>query len=246
MIVRPDGNGGLLLITQPDHAALASRIIAAWPASAFTPTSAREAVLYAVAEHDNGWLEVEQAPVLDRGTGRPYDFMTVPLDFKQAIWPRGVARLAAIDPLAAALVAEHGLRVHAHRRDEPDWRAFFARVERLRDELLARCGALSGSAHDAFTRNYRLLFLGDLLSLVFCNQWTEPSESHGYRAVFRDGGVLVSPDPFGGREIALEIGARRIPDRRYASQADLVAAWEAAETVTIVGRARGKMTSEVI
>jgi hypothetical protein len=240
MIVRPDGNGSLLMITQPAHAALAARIIAAWQMSAFVPPAARNAVLYAIGQHDNGWQELDEAPTLDPDTGRPYDFMTVPLDFKQGIWPRGVARLAVTDAHAAALVAEHGLSVHGHRRGEPGWHAFFTEMEALRDALLARCGVLNGAAREAFARNYALLFMGDLLSLVFCNQWTDPAEWHGYRAFFRDDEVLVSPDPFEGRRVRLEVEARRIPDTRYTSDAELHAAWRSAATVAVVGQARGE------
>src|SRR5581483_8368207 len=59
MIVRRTG-GRIQLITQPDHAQLAGRIMARCAALADRPR--RTSILLAVAEHDNGWAEEDAAP----------------------------------------------------------------------------------------------------------------------------------------------------------------------------------------
>ena len=51
MIVRDDGRE-LLLITQPDHAALSGELISAWQADDFTAWATRSTVLLATDEHD--------------------------------------------------------------------------------------------------------------------------------------------------------------------------------------------------
>ena len=240
MIVRPTGDGTLLLITQPDHARLAAAIMSAWSVELFVPLPARGAVLFAIEQHDNGWREVDAAPRLNPGSGRPYGFMDTPPEVKRAIWPRGVERLAADSPLAAALVAQHALTLHAHRRDDPAWRGFFSCLEHRRAELLKACAAETGAGREAFERSYDLLHLGDLLSLVFCNRWTDPMEALGYRVTLGDAGaLLVSPDPFGGAPIGFAVPARVIPDRSYTSDDDLRAAFRDATVVTLNGTARG-------
>ncbi len=240
MIVRPAGDGTLLLITQPDHARLAAAIVSAWNAEALVPPALRTAVLFAIEQHDNGWREVDAAPAVNAETGRPFDFMDTPPDVKQGIWPRGVRRLAADSPLAAALVSQHALALYAHRRDDPGWRTFFSTVEDLRTELLRACGAETGPAREAFDRSYDLLYLGDVLSLVFCNRWKDPIDVRGYRVTLaEDGGLLVSPDPFGGASIRFAVPARSIPDRRYSSTDDLRAALAQAAPLTLHGTARG-------
>src|SRR5687767_11733974 len=133
MIVREDG-GRLWLITQPDHAQLAGRIMAQCAALHAHPR--RETILRAVAEHDIGWREVDAAPRLRPGQGAIADFITLADDDRQEIWPRAVAMLAD-EPYAGALVAQHALTAYARYRSEPGWATFFRTMEGLRDAQLA-------------------------------------------------------------------------------------------------------------
>ena len=247
MIVRPTGDGTLLLITQPDHARLAATLMSAWaPALPVpVPAAARAAVLYAIEQHDNGWREVDASPGLNDATARPYDFIDTPAEVRREIWPRGVQRVAEDSPLAAALVAEHALTLHAQRRTDPAWSAFFSRVEALQATLLRRCADEIGLSREAFDRSYDLLHVGDVLSLVFCNQWIGPIEARGYRiALGNDNDIAVSPDPYSGARVRFEVAARAIPDRAYRSAADLGAAFRDARPVTLAGTAAGVVTSE--
>ena len=116
MIVRSDGTAQLL-ITQPDHAALAGRIMECWAADAFAAAPRRTEILLAIAEHDNGWREVDGAPLVDAATGRVLDFIHAPDAVRQGVWPRGVERLAHA-PYAAALVAQHALEIYARYRTD--------------------------------------------------------------------------------------------------------------------------------
>ena len=127
----------LMLITQPDHAQLAGRIMAACVALAHHPR--RESILRACAEHDGGWIEVDADPGVDRLTGHVIDFMTAPSLTKQAVWPRAIARLAD-DPWAAALVAMHALTVYSRYRDDPAWASFFPDMTSTRDALVRESG----------------------------------------------------------------------------------------------------------
>lgn len=240
MIVRAAHDGTLLLITQPDHARLAAAIISAWIGDLFPPGVSRAVLLFAIAQHDNGWHEIDEAPRLNAETGRPYDFATLPAQEKQGIWPRGVARLASDSPLAAALVAEHALTLHAHRRDDPAWRSFFPALEAMKTRLIRECGAESGSGREAFDHGYRILHLADLVSLVFCNRWPGPMTEGSYRIrMAGDDRLLVSPDPFCAAHVGFAVTARAIPDRTYRSDGELRSAFEAGATVTLVGSAAG-------
>jgi hypothetical protein len=233
MIVREDGDG-LLLITQPDHARLAAEIVEAWTADGLPAHPRRETILLATCEHDNGWREPDAAPTVDE-RGRPHDFASAPAPIRQGVWPRGVTRLAARSPYAAALVAQHALTVYERYRGDRDWTSFFARMERMRDELLEK----GVGTPDPFFDDYRFVRLGDLVSLVFCNGWTAPEEELGVRVSLAGDRVVVTPDPFGGRAVPLTVRARRVPARPYASDADLRQALSAAAPVTIAGAAAG-------
>ncbi len=236
MIVRTDADGSLTLIAQPDHAALSAELMEAWQGDGLPTRPSRPVILFATREHDNGWKEPDRVPGL-AANRRPYDFTNAPMEVRQAIWPRGVARVAERSPLAGALVAEHALTVYDRYRGDPLWQAFFEELARVRDTLLHRAGALDGTERDAFEADYRFVYLGDLLSLVFCNRWHGAHEAHGYR-VWMDGDELaVWPDPFGGRSIPIAVPARRILDRAYRSDEDLQAAIGEAEAITVRGTA---------
>ena len=73
VIVRPDGDD-LLLVTQPEHAALSGRIMAAWRRDDLPASPTRKTVLLATREHGNGWIEVDEHPELDAGSRRPQHF----------------------------------------------------------------------------------------------------------------------------------------------------------------------------
>ena len=112
----------------------------------------------------------------------------------------------------------------------------------IRDRHLAASGASIDDLH----HDYRFLRLGDLLSLTFCNAWPEPqADAFGYRIRFDGTRLTVSPDPFGGDEIPLEITARTLPKRPYESADDAAREWEAATIVDAARRRRRLVGSQV-
>ena len=236
MIVRPDGDD-LLLVTQPEHAALSGRIMAAWRRDDLPASPTRETVLLATREHDNGWIEVDEHPELDADGGRPQHFMTAPDATKQGIWPRGVRRLEPVDRAAAALVAQHALAL-LELHPLPGWERFGSEMTAERDRILLD-GAYDNDL-EALRADYRFVFLGDLISLVFCCAWSETFRCDDY-TVTRDGTTVhVRPDPFAGTAIELTAPARRLPARPYATRSDLQAAYDAAPRVVLRGTARGQ------
>jgi hypothetical protein len=230
MIVRR-ASGTLHLITQPDHAALAGRIMRRWrPLQA---AARRAAILLAIEEHDNGWRELDEAPLVDPATGRIFDFIEVPAAHRQAVWPRGIARLAH-EPWSAALVAQHAITVYDRYRTDPEWRDFFPMISARRDLLVAEAAATQADL-DA---DYPFVRTGDLISLIFCNQWD--SQAFGPYTFRRDGDdIAVTPDPFAGERFGIAVMARALDDRPYASDEALRAALREAPSVHLTGTIRG-------
>jgi hypothetical protein len=234
VIVRHAGDS-LLLMTQPDHAALARRIMERWTAGGLPQSPRRESILRAVGDHDNGWRQVDAAPIM-LADGRIADFVIAPGEVRRGVWPRGVARLVS-DPWAAALVAQHAGFVYSRFEGDPEWAPFFEEMGALREQHRARVGLDA----DALRRDYDFVRLGDLISLVFCNPWTDRHEHGGYAIVGDGTHLTVDPDPFGGARVSFEIRARRLPNRRYADAADAGRAWQEAEQVTLAGTVAGKV-----
>lgn len=226
MIVRPAA-AGLHLITQPDHAALSRRIMEHWLPLAERPR--RPSILLAIGEHDNGWRETDDHPTLDTN-GHVVDFVNAPADAKQAVWPRGVARLRS-DPWAAALVAQHAITVYSRFRPDPEWSAFFAEMETTRDHLVQ----VAELPLETLVDDYTFVRLGDLLSLTFCTAWTDPQHHDGWTVLQHAGRVVVTPDGFGNREIGIEVPASEITAEPFTSAARLRDALAAAPRVRLTG-----------
>lgn len=234
MILRPEG-GKLLAISQPDHAALAGRIMERWTLDGLTVNPRRREILLAVAEHDNGWEPIDQKPLVDVETGELLDFISATAVAKQEVWPRGVASLSHA-PYAAALVAQHAIHIYDRFCGDAEWDSFFAEMAAERD----RYTALAGASLDELLPDYSFVRLGDLLSLTFCLAWTDAkTDEFGYTARLEGTNLRVQPDPFEGHSFALEIRARELPKQVYGSEAEAVAAFEAAPGRLLQGMISG-------
>jgi hypothetical protein len=222
----------LHLITQPDHAHLAATIIEA--CVSLTAEPRRDAILLSVAEHDNGWAEEDAAPIINPATGHVADFVNAPLAVRYRVWPRAIRRLHQ-HPWSAALVAEHAIVVYDRFRSEPGWPPFFSEMENAREALV---GA-SGLSLDELVGDYQFLRLADLISLAFCMDSTQ--EHHFAEWTVRLSGirVIVTPDPFGGLTIPIEVGATRIRNQRFRDDAELRQAVIGAPSVVLRGEVAG-------
>jgi hypothetical protein len=234
VIVRTNADH-LLLITQPDHAALSAVIMMQWCRDGLPSHPRREALLLATREHDAGWAEVDAAPIVDPASGRLLDFVHAPDAVRQQVWPRSIERLAH-SPYAAALVAQHALHVYRDNRPNPAWQPFFAGIEDLRTEYLRRAAPLT---LDDLVADYFFVRMGDLVSLFFANNWPGPRQEGDYSIRVKGSRVVVTPDPFGGEAIALALPARRLAAHPYTSSADAATALAAAPTLTLNAVAAG-------
>jgi len=244
MIVRTV-NDGLVLFRQADHARVASAIVAAWQADGFPDRPTRDAVVFATAHHDDGWQAEDLEPRWDPEQRRPYDFISLPHGPRQSIWRRALPGVGARSTYAAALVAQHAVTITRTSRVDPQWAAFLGDMERARDDWFTAerlGGPLDPRSNDglSFLRDYAMIAMGDLVSLIFCNAWDAPYEQEGY-ALCRTGGerILVSPDPFGGREIQLQITGRVLRRQTFDSQDALLESWRASSEITITGSVVG-------
>ena len=224
------------LITQPDHAALAARIMRQWRAGRLEESPRRGSILHAVEQHDNGWVEVDEELVVDAATGRLLDFVEVPDAVKRVTSSRGIERLAA-DPYAAALVAQHRLHVYRRFESNPDWSSFFAEVTAARDSYRRAAGSTS---LDELLEDYTFVRAGDLASLAFCNNWTavDPDDC-GYAMHLEGSTMTVAPDPFAGGSIEIHIEARQIGRATFRSPEDARRALASAPVVTLAGVIQG-------
>jgi hypothetical protein len=168
---------GLLLIAQPDHAALAGEFAQRWGNGSFWRPGEDEALLVAARHHDDGWAQWEAAPGLSE-FGTPVDFLTTPMEERVQIYRRCVDMAAGRDAHAGILVSLHFAGLFLGRFEPGAFRVidglqgrsrelveqFIAEQEKWRDERDR------GLDKDFVIAEYRLLQIFDLLSLVVCMQ----------------------------------------------------------------------------
>lgn len=245
MIVRPIAEH-LLFVTQPDHARLAAAIVEQWRGDGFPDRATRAVTLVAVAHHDDGWEEEDVAPSIDPDTGRPFDYLTLPAAGREAVWRRGVARAAARSAYAGALTAQHGATLARTAGRDAGWGSLAALLDDLRDRWYTAPAVDAADPPPGdrlfFLRDYALLAMGDLLSLMACGGRPVMADRDGYDVRLEgDHHVVVSPDPFGGRALRLEVPVRRLPASACASSEALREAWAGSApaplAVVVEGRA---------
>lgn len=159
MIVR-ERPGSFLLFEQHEHA-LVSAVFARHWSDAPRPF---DSMVYAVANHDLAWRELDGRVLWDEERDRPYSFVRYPAELKLSAQRRGIQAVEERDPYAACLCSMHYARflLNATRPDEIEFRDDeLNRQERLRSEM-------SDEERENLERNLRFLRLCDGLSLFLC------------------------------------------------------------------------------
>ncbi|MFQ5533056.1 MAG: DUF3891 family protein, partial [Candidatus Methylomirabilales bacterium] len=249
MIRRPY-HDGWVLIRQGDHAALSGALMARWGNTTFFSPTPREEVLFGIAEHDNGWDDWDRVPEIHTETGYPLQFTELTSDAYSAIWRRGVAYHRKKHPYASLLITLHTAylarsRLERLRGEEYGFsveetaslEAFVAEIEKIRveltDELRARGEGKSDQLEAEIRANFRLLQIGDLVSLKFCSGLSEPftidlvpaqvmGSSHSVTFVpVSDDTIALCPYPFSEPDVAVAVPGRILRREVFASNQEL-------------------------
>lgn len=250
-----DGAPGWALISQIEHARI-SALLASQCRGRFGPVNSsliRDEVLVAIAAHDDGWAEWEQAPQLDAKHGRPLSFMELPVRDATTIWSKSIAVAEEIGPLAAWIVSGHFMRLleHSeHAQFEPLAKSWLADICPRREAWFAKWQAIEPELRDAAVADAALewLWAFDEASLWFCCHCptggeTRPDAKEPYAAGRGtpveltlsgegasaadqlDRGVAhAAPWRFDVASIEIEAVALLVPAQRYDSPQQLLAA----------------------
>jgi hypothetical protein len=237
-VLSADGRPEWLLISQVKHAEISGTICEYWSAVQALPADVLSEVLVAVEEHDDGWMEWEQAPEVDAETGRPREFTEMPLSESLVIWSRSIDKSIELGDLAPYMISGHFCAL-MHRFTH--WRHQGLQVVALGEAFLSEQQTKQAiwlehwRAVDTVTRTVELaqqavrwLQLFDALSLWLCcaeqkdTQEFEPPVGPKFTLIPRSPEViLVQPWPFDVMSLYLPISGRRIPARKYRDSQEL-------------------------
>lgn len=234
MLLREEPGGELLAIAQPAHAALAGRLAAAWD----EPLA--EDLVLATTHHDDVWAVRDTRPPFNPATGRPTDLFELVNEDRVPMWSRAPEVAAPLGPEASVWVLRHAERLHQDY-DEAPVKALTAAISARIGELVEELRARGPRFDDAeLARGTALLALFDTLSLRLCFGVRGPVDAGVLRLSPAPDvplrtparSVIVAPWPFRGARLDTWVEARELPPR-LADQAELDAAWAAAEPLRL-------------
>lgn len=171
----PDGSRCWALISQIEHARI-SALLASQCRGRFGSVQSsliRDEALVAIAAHDDGWREWDEAPQLDVKLGRPLSFMELAVADATTIWSKSITIAEEIGPLAAWMVSGHFARLlqHSeHARHEPLASSWLAEIGPRREAWFATWQAIDPADRDLAVANEALQWLWtfDEASLWLC------------------------------------------------------------------------------
>jgi Protein of unknown function (DUF3891) len=255
--------GGLVLVRQVDHQDQCGLMADAWGNARFGRPEPFGPIALAARVHDEGWRAWEREPGVG-ADGAPVNFSAIERPTHVALYREGIARAAARDARAGLLVSLHGQGLYEGRRGldpgpptprsdrEPEVRAFLAEQDEVQAGLRARIGGGPGLEEWA-SAGYRLLQTWDVMSLFLTwgTLWDRgaatlpqvPRRAGDPGVEVRlgagaGGAATCAPWPFAAGEVELLVAARTVPDRPYASAADLADALARAAWTTLECRVR--------
>ncbi len=261
-MIRRRHHDGWVLIRQRDHAALSGALMALWGNGIFVPPSPRDEVLFGIAEHDMGWDDWDRSPEIHAESGYPLNFNELTSQAYTAIWRRGVNHHRKRHPYASLLIALHTEylarsrmeRIRAiedgrSREEAAILESFLAENEKIRMELhdavMAQATVEQDRLEGEARSNFRLLQIGNLVSLVFCGglsrlfsidrvptQVRGPSCSMTFERVTEDT-LAVSPYPFSQPDVALTVPGRILRQQVFASGGELQDLIQVADPITL-------------
>jgi Protein of unknown function (DUF3891) len=245
MIVTDSGDDWQIVL-QPDHAAFAGALAAAWEGGgSFARGSRPDSLETAARRHDDGWLIWERAPRLNGQTAMPLNFFELDPAIHLSFYRACIDSVADQDPYAGRLIGMHCAGIYRSRygTDPGLITKLDDQTKDLVDEFVyEEERLLEWSTHhkvfdeSAFWSDYKLLQVFDRLALIPpTTDWsTGPEESFQsvplaaggdgeMRATVIGPGIIgLDPCPF-GEPLETEILRRLIPKASCASDAELVA-----------------------
>ena len=99
--------GGLCLITHPEHGRVAGELGRRWGNERFEAPAHHDALVTAATHHDDGWYELDGRPSFSVEQSRPAHFLELPLEVTVPPYGRGVDSVYARERHAGALVSMH-------------------------------------------------------------------------------------------------------------------------------------------
>lgn len=165
-----EGEQEFVMVTQDDHARVSGQIAQALPNAWFASEKDRREVVFAVQEHDRGWIDLDHTPIWNDGKQVPFSFMDYPLRPKLAFYKKGVDEVEAESGLAALLCSRYYVSFFTEgEMQQPEEALRYVEEERKRQQrILNELGLETEQERKTLDLYYLMMQFCDNASLYLC------------------------------------------------------------------------------
>lgn len=236
-MIRKQTRQGWILFNQHDHARLAADIMILWGNSGYEKFSPYEEVLFAIEQHDNGWIEWDALPRVNPGNNYPMNFMEMDLPDQHEIWSKSFSRYSGEHPYASALIALHFRKFNCKSVARDPQNGIALDMKKSMDQFI--CDTLGLDYFESVDdlppevqTNLRFLQIGDIISLTLCHGWKSmkldnvPSDYKNTKSrmvLGSDNGKQyhITPTPFSDNELEFTIRGKKIDQKEFRNDSEL-------------------------
>jgi hypothetical protein len=166
MIVR-EARESFVLVKQHDHAHLSGQFAEHWKDEYLKGIDQKEDVLYAVYEHDRGWIGLDESPFWNDRDNIPYSFMDFPLTPKLIHYTYGIDEVEENNIYAALLCSLHYTAL-LNSASSVKVENFLSKEKHRQQVLREQLGIHATEKEERLTYHFHLLQFLDRLSLYLC------------------------------------------------------------------------------
>ncbi|WP_077213502.1 DUF3891 family protein [Bacillus dakarensis] len=161
-------NDSFIMINQHDHAKVSGLLAENWRDDYFFGVERKLDVIFAIYEHDRGWIDLDKNPLLNKRTQIPFSFIDYPLAPKIAHYKKGIDEVEFKNKYAALLCSLHYGSFLQHSDDQ--YSQNFYKQEVQRQQTLLKMLNIIGIIQKEKQLQYHLDMLKfcDNLSLYIC------------------------------------------------------------------------------
>lgn len=216
-----------VMTEQHAHAILSEDFAQNWKVELFLDKDKRDSVLYAIAQHDRSWINLDESPIWNDNTNEPYTFNDFPISIKLDFYRKGLNEIEEQNLYAALLCSIHYTGFFPGEIDDNRIIEFIQAEQRRQKRLLKILDV--NEADKNFIFHYNLLKFCDNISLFVCMQeagatglslhnWFKKGLAQPFSFYHEDTfkvewkseeKIIVHPYPFKG-EFEVEIPLRKV------------------------------------
>lgn len=164
MIVR-ERNDSFVMIEQHHHAEISANLMKRWNNSSLIKDPMYSSIMYAIANHDLGWMEFDKQPFWNDKKKAPYTFIDFPTPTKSVLYKYGIDEVEKRDAYAALLCSEHYSRFMEHSSSK-EAKQFVMEEKQRRERIIV--SLLPTFNENTFIKHYEYVKFADNLSLYIC------------------------------------------------------------------------------